>query len=131
MPETSFKILMKEIPPFISSEEELVTVGCFMNKASYIKNQLTLGLARLGNQGFYAGVTNKRIIVLPIKRMTGKVDNENIFSVDFKDVEVKGNKLLIVIPDTGKLLKLTFGFGIKALSGLDKDEFIKSIYQRK
>lgn len=122
---------MKEIPSFITSEEELAAVGNFLTKAGYLKNRLTFGLARLGNQGFYVGVTNKRIVVLPLTRITGKVDKENIFSVDFDDVEVNGNKLNILIPDTGKLLKLTFNFGIKALSGLDKDEFIKAIYQRK
>jgi len=129
MSELSKNILMKEIPQYLQTGEELITVGSFIKRAGYLKNQLTLGYAQLGNQVFYIGITDRRVIILPTKRMTGKVDKEKAFSVQHHDVELRGNKLIIRHPKEGKSLKLNFYFGIKALSGLDKKDFLKSIYQ--
>lgn len=122
---------MKEIPPFISSDEKLITVGTFYKRAGYLKNQLTLGYAKFWNQFFYVGITNKRLVFLPIKRINGKVDKENVFSVDFDKVEVEKNKLIVETPDNGKFLKLSCRFGIKSLSGIDRNEFIDVLYQHK
>ncbi len=131
MPEFGLKIIMKVLPSFISSDEELLTVGCFITRAGYLKNQLTLGYAQFRNQTHYVALTDKRLIILPTKRFTGKVDEENVFSVNYANVEVKGNKLIIETQDRKKFLKLSFNFGIMSISGFNKKQFLDVFYQYK
>ncbi len=129
--EPTSKLVMKELPSFISPDEELISYGYFMKKAGYLRNRFTLGYAQFWNQTFYVGLTEKRLVVLPIKRITGKVDKENVFSVDFNDAEVKGNKLIIQTANKNVFLKLSFVFGIKSISGLDKEKFIDELNKHK
>lgn len=134
MSEKAYNKLMRDVPPFIPPDEELVAVGSFINSAGCLKNMLTFGFAQFKHEVFYVGVTNKRLVVLPINMTligAGKVDEDKVFSVDFEDVEVRGNKLIIKTQHYEKLLVLAFSFGNKALSGLDKNEFINAICQRK
>lgn len=84
-------------------------------------------MARLSNQDYYVAVTNMRIIIIPFKKFTGKVDSENVFSVDFNNVEINKNEFKIHLQNDCHL-KLNFAMGYKLSSLLDKEELITSIH---
>jgi len=115
----------------LEQDEELLSFGGFQRRASYIKNRLTFGIASLSNKNFHIGITDRRIIVLPLNYWTNKVEEEIVFSVEFESVEIKGDHLLINLIGENKPLKLQFYFGMKAVTGLDKNEFIGAMYHVK
>ena len=125
------KIIMEQVSTYLSREEEVLSVGGFQKRAGYLKNKTTFGLARFSNKSFNIVITNKRVIVLPLNKWNNKVEDDKVFSANFKDVEIKGNNIYIDISDADKPLKLHFFFGIEKLTGLSKNKFIGALYRVK
>jgi len=119
------------MPKYLTNDEELISIGTFLKRAGYLKNRLTFGIAGLKDRNYYLGITNKRIIVLPLNYWTNSVEEKNIYSINHKDVEIRKNHLYIPSPGSKNNIELRFQFGIKEVSGLDKNEFINAIYSFK
>lgn len=120
--------IIEQINAHLDKDEDLLAVGGFEKRPSYAAVYFSGGLARFSNKHFHIGVTNKRLIVLPLKWSNNNPENEYQFDVTLQDVEIKGNKLILNSPQLDKPLKLHFLFGIKSVTGLSRDEFIGAVY---
>jgi hypothetical protein len=121
----------KALAPFLNQGEQVIACGSFETRPSLAAKVLTLGIASVTNQVNVIGVTNDRIIVIPYSRTKFKPSGKDAFSVSYDEVVINKNNLAIHKPGANKPSKYFFRFGLKSLSGIDKDEFIAAIEQRK
>jgi len=121
----------KALAPFLNQGEHVISCGSFETRPSLTANVLTLGIASVTNQVNVIGVTNERIIVIPYSRTKLKPSEKDVFSVPYDEVVINKNNLAIHKPGDNKPSKYFFRFGLKSLSGIDKNEFIAAIEQRK
>lgn len=121
----------KAITPFLNQGEKVIACGSFETRPSAAANVLTLGIASVANRIQYIAVTNERILVMPFKRSGIKISEKDVFSVSYDEVVINKNNLAIHKPGDNKPSKYFFRFGLKSLSGINKEEFIAAIDQRK
>ena len=125
----------KAIAPFLNQGEQVISCGSFETRPSLTANVLTLGVASVANQVNVIAVTSERIIVVPYSRTKLKPSEKDVFSVSYDEVVINNKKLspslAIHKPGDDKPSKYFFRFGMKSLSGIDKDGFIAAIEQRK
>ena len=116
---------------FLESDEELISVERLETRTSVATRALTLGYSNLANQLHFICLTNKRVVIVPLKRMTGKPKEDKVFSLDFDEVNIHRDKLLIIQPGKYNPTKYHFMSGIKALTKLDKNEFLYLLEKKK
>ena len=74
---------------YLEAEENLVSVGGFKKVPTTSFFLLTRGIAWMLTQDFYVGVTNQRIIVLPVsQKRFGEMVFDDAFFVSFDAVEL-------------------------------------------
>ncbi len=127
MAQMGYNQLMKVVPRYVGVDEKLLAVGNFVKKPSYLSSLLTLGISRVSTQFFHIGVTSKRIIILPINRFNGKINESEILDIDYSQLHDFGNYIMIISNRLEKPLKLFYLFGIESLSGLNKSFFLEQI----
>jgi hypothetical protein len=71
---------------------------------------------------YWIGVTDKRLIIVRLNSFNKPIDKEN-YALSLTTVEVAGNDILVRLPDKDKPVKFSQNFGLKALTGLDINEF--------
>ena len=129
------KTYEKHITPFLNQGEKVISCGTFETKPSPTARVLTLGMASVANRIHYIAVTAERIIVIPFSRTKIKPSEKDVFSISHDDVVINKTdfspSLAICKPGDDKPSKYFFKFGMKALSGIDKEEFIGAIEQYK
>jgi len=101
--------------------EELRSVGYFRTGPFWAMILLS-DLFAFALKYYYAGVTNKRLIIVRLNAFNKPIDKEN-YSIPLTDVELKGNALMVKLPDKGKPVKFNMNFGFQKLSGMDVNEF--------
>jgi len=122
------KALFNKIQPFAEQDEEILSCGMFEAQSSLMASALTWGLS---NRYHYIAVTSKRVLVLPLSKTTTKPIKEEVYSVSPTDVLVEKNHLIIQRPKDGKEIKFAFKFGLSALSGMNKEDFINALERQK
>ncbi len=105
----------------LESGEELRSVGYFQTGPFWAMILLS-NLFTFAMKYYYAGVTNKRLIIFRLNSFNKPIDKEN-YSIPLTDVQVKGNALMVKLPDKEKPVKFTMNFGFQKLSGMDVNEF--------
>ncbi len=123
--------IIKQMNEHLEKGEELLSVGGFKKRPSYAAVYFSGGLDVFARKHFHIGVTNKRIIILPLKWPNNHPEIELKFDVSFDGLEIKGNKLVLNSPLIDKPLKLHFLFGINAITGLNRDEFVGAVFHGK
>lgn len=113
------RVLVSKIMPFVDKDEEIITSGTFEAKASFVVSALTLGLA---NRYHYIGVTNKRVLILPLSKITTKPIKDKVYSVAYDDVKIEKNALIINRQKDNKPIKFAFKFGMSSFSGMSKED---------
>ena len=114
--------LAREIlTPKLEAGEELKSVGHFMTGPFWAMILLS-DLFAFAMKYFYIGVTNKRLIIVRIKNKKKAMDKNN-YNVPLTDVTVKGDALMIKLPDKEKPEKFVMSFGLQAASGMHIKEF--------
>ena len=103
--------IKRELEQFLEHNEELISVGYLQTRTSIAARALTMGYSNLANQGHYIRLTNNRVIIVPLNRMTYKPKKDEVFSVSFDEVEIEGDKLLIQSPNKNKPQKYHFMSG--------------------
>jgi len=132
----SHQKLMQEISKYISSEEKLVSFGIFKRIPSITFLLLTKLLAWVLTEDFYVGVTDHRLIILPlIKRIRGKALYGDVIYAEFDEVSFKEEYLNVTILSVkktfkGQPLNLRFKYGYQS-QGYDPFEFIAAVQQGK
>ena len=105
----------------LESGEELRSVGYFQTGPFWatilVSSWFTFAL-----KYYYAVVTNKRLIIVRLNRFNKPIDKEN-YSIPLTDVKLKGNALMVKLPDKEKPVKFDMNFGFQKLSGMDVNEF--------
>jgi hypothetical protein len=99
-----------------ASGEQLRSVGLFMTGGAmallsfwFVKN-------------YWIGVTDKRLIVIRLDALSKPVTSETV-AVPLKDVELKGNDILVKLPEKEKPQAFVMRFGLKSATGFDVNEF--------
>lgn len=105
--------------PLLEKGENLLA-SCIFRSASALQ-LLTLGGA--GNSNALIGITNKRIIVLPLSKYTTKAETEKAFSVSKSDVQIEKSNLLVKDPSSGKIKKYYTAMGWNNKSGPEAEKF--------
>ncbi|HEY5270353.1 MAG TPA: hypothetical protein VII97_08450 [Anaerolineales bacterium] len=105
----------------LESGEELRSVGYFQTGPFWAMILLS-NLFAFALKYYYAGVTNKRLIIVRLNSFNKPVDKGN-YSIPLTDVELKGNALMVKLPDKEKPVKFNMNFGFQKLSGMDINEF--------
>lgn len=123
-------IIMKQLPKYLNKGERVLSVASLV-KFSYGQVLLTRGLLFYCNKSFYVGITNESVILLPLNGWTGKVDKEKVTRFHPDDVKLEDSKLYFTVDPNEKPIVLKLQSGIKALSGIDQDEFIQAYYSLK
>jgi hypothetical protein len=111
--------LDKKILPFLDKDEKIISSGTFETRISVIDRPMDAGFSDLANRNHIIGVTDKRVIVLPLERITGMPVENEILSVDFADVKIENDGLLINSPSFEKPFKYSYAYGYK----VSKDQF--------
>lgn len=75
---------------------------------------------------YYLGVTDKRLIIVRLNTL-GEPTDQSSCAVPLTDVKVKGNALMVKLPDKEKPQKFNMFFGISKLTGFEPREFIASL----
>jgi len=129
-----YNMVYKAVSKYVPEGEDIITCGQFQSRIPYGVMILTRGIVRyianLHNRYFNVGVTKRQIIAIPISEWTIKINEDEILYLNFDDVYFKGNSMYVNTQKKEKPLRLHFSFGIQALSGMDKDEFMKAVLQR-
>ena len=105
----------------LESGEELRSVGYFQTGPFWAMILLS-NLFAFAMKYYYVGITTKRLIIVRLNSFNKPVDKEN-YSIPLTDVEVKGNALLVKLPDKEKPVTFVMNFGFQKLSGMDVNEF--------
>jgi hypothetical protein len=105
----------------LESVEELRSVGYFRTGPFWAMILLS-NLFAFALKYYYAGITNKRLIIVRLNSFNKPVDKEN-YSIPLTDVELKGNALMVKLPDKEKPIKFEMNFGFQKLTGMDVNEF--------
>ncbi len=105
----------------LESGEELRSVGQFRTGPIWAMLLLS-NLFAFALKYYYAGVTNKRLIIVRLNSFNKPIDKEN-YSIPLTDVELKGNALMVKLPDKEKPVKFEMIFGFQKLTGMDVNEF--------
>jgi hypothetical protein len=109
------------ISPKLEAGEELKSVGHFMTGPFWAMILLS-DLFAFAMKYFYIGVTNKRLIIVRIKNKNKAMDKDN-YSVPLADVTVKGDALMVKLPEKEKPVKFVMSFGLQVASGMHIKEF--------
>ncbi len=105
----------------LESGEELRSVGQFRTGPIWA-TILFSNLFAFALKFYYAGVTNKRLIIVRLNSFNKPIDKET-YSILLTGVELNGNVLTIKLPDKEKPVKFEMIFGIQKLTGMDFNEF--------
>jgi hypothetical protein len=105
----------------LESGEELRSVGYFRTGPFWAMILLS-NLFGFALKFYFAGVTNKRLIIVRLNSFNKPIDKEN-YSIPLTDVELKGNALMVRLPDKEKPVKFEMNFGFQKLTGMDVNEF--------
>lgn len=109
----------EKITPFVEKDEKLIACGSFQTRISVIDRAETADFSDLANRSQMIGVTDKRLIVVPLDRKTSEPEKEEVISVSFSDVKIDNDGLLISHKSFGKPIKYLYVFGYK----VSKDQF--------
>jgi hypothetical protein len=109
------------LTPKLESGEEIRAVGYFRTGPFWAMILLS-ELFAFAMKYYYAGVTNKRLIIVRLKSNKKPSDKDN-YSIPLTDVVVKGNALMVKLPDKEKPVKFEMNFGIQKFTGMDVKEF--------
>jgi hypothetical protein len=109
--------------PFLEKGEILLAT-CQFRPMSALK-YLTIGGGLLSNSFHLVGVTNKRIITMPLSNLTGKPVIKKMFSVPVSCGHIEGGSLLVEDPATGKTINFRTGFGFNKASGSEAEKFLE------
>lgn len=112
----------------LESGEELRSVGQFRTGPIWAMLLLS-NLFAFALKYYYAGVTNKRLIIVRLNSFNKPIDKEN-YSIPLTDVELKGNALMVKLPDKEKPVKFEMIFGLQKLTGMDVNEFKTAVGAR-
>jgi len=126
----------KRLSQYLSDDEHLVSYAVFKKVPSVGWLLLTKGMAWVLSQELYAGVTDRRLIILPAsrKRNRGGMQEEVIYA-DFDEVEFYVDGLNTTILDVqkfynGEPLKLRFKSDNQS-QGMDQFDFIAAVIERR
>jgi len=109
----------------LEAGEQLHSVGYFRTGPFWAMVLLS-NLFAFALKYYYLGVTNKRLIIVRLNTW-GKPADQGGYAIPLTDVEVKGNALMVKLPDKEKPQKFDMFFGISKLTGFDANEFIASL----
>jgi hypothetical protein len=123
--------IARVINAFLHEGEELIEVERLQTRTSVATRALTLGYSNLANQYHFIGLTNSRVIIVPLNRITGKPNKDEVFSRDFDEIEINKDRLCITPPGKDTPKKYFFMSGIGGLTGLNKDEFLYLLEKKK
>jgi hypothetical protein len=101
--------------------EQLRSVGMFMT-GPFWAMMLVSSLFAFALKYYWIGVTDRRLILVRLNAW-GKPSDEGNYDVPLSHVTVRGNALMVVLPDKEKPQQFVMNFGIQKLSGFDAKEF--------
>lgn len=107
--------------PLLEKGETLLA-SCIFRSISILQ-ALTIGAGGGGNA--LIGITNKRIIVLPLSKYTTKAETDKAFSVTKSDAYIEGSSLMVKDPVTGKIRNYRTSLGWNSKSGPEAEKFKK------
>jgi hypothetical protein len=107
--------------PLLEQGEGLLATCQF--RAISVLHLLTIGSGLIGNSYCLIGVTNQRIIVLPLSNLTGKPVIKKMFSAPKSNGYIEGADFFIKDPATGKVSKFRTVFGFNKRSGAEAEKF--------
>ena len=116
--------IARMISPYLDKDEELIAVERLQTRTSVAARALTIGYSNLANQYHLIGLTNSKVYILPLNRITWKPKEDKVFTIEFNEIEIRKDKLFFIPLGKDKPKKYHFMSGIKALTKLDKDEFL-------
>ena len=124
-------LIKKELSQYLSSDENLISIGIFKKVPSTTSLMLTRGMTWLFSPRFYVGVTDQRLIVIPEVSKQG----QDVIYAGFNDVEFYTDAFNTTILDIQKLfkgtpLKLRFKPSYQ-FQGTDQFDFIAAVKQGK
>ena len=123
-------MIKRILTKYLESDEELISVERMQTRTPVVARALTLGMSNLANRDYFVGLTDSRLIIVPLSRMGGWQKKNDVFSIKFNDIEIKNDKLLICPKGKYKPIKFHFMSGIKAFTKLDKNEFLYQLEKK-
>jgi hypothetical protein len=115
------ELALDAITPQLQPDEQLRTIGYFRTGPFWAMILLS-SLFSFSMKYYYIGVTNKRLIFIPLNSW-GKPDMKKVTAVLLRDAVLKGSSLLVKMPDNAKPTKFDMQFGIEKISGFSSQEF--------
>jgi len=109
------------ITPKLDAGEQLRSVGSFRTGPFWAMILLS-NLFAFAIKYYYLGITNKRVIIVRLNAW-GKPTDKDGYTIPLTDVTVKGNALMVKLPDKEKPQKFVMNFGLSKLTGFDIHEF--------
>ncbi len=123
-------LILKQLSEYLFEGERVLSVAS-LTKFSYGQILLTRGILYYFNKSFHVGITDEHVILMPLNNWTGQVDKEKVTRFPPDSVKLEDSKLYFTVNPNEKPIVLKLQFGMKALSGLDEDEFVEAYYSLK
>ena len=106
----------KEFSQYLSTDERVKASGFFRKVPSIRMWMLTRGFARFFSKEFLVGVTDQRVLVIPINRVEGKTVYGDALNINTQDIRFGFgwfNDLIVRfrLSDSNHRLKLRFASG--------------------
>jgi hypothetical protein len=120
--------ILKVIRPMVNSDEQLLVIGQLQSGPLGFKSSFILfGIfSFFMNKYWYAGITNKRIILILLNALS-KPDLISIYSIPLTDIRINGKEIGVLFPYKPEPVKFRLHCGAKSFTGLDGEEFISSL----
>lgn len=116
------EIARKAITTQLGPEEQIRAVGAFETNSSFWAGMISPILAISRQKNFFVGVTNKRLIFIPINTSNRPIYKDD-FSIPLTGIEYKSMVLTVKLPGNPKPQKLLPNFRFKGITGFDENEF--------
>jgi hypothetical protein len=110
------------VTSLLGPDEQLQAV----EKVVGLKGTLVVPALAAVTNAWYAGVTNRRFVLIPLNKFS-KPQVDQVISIPMSDLEVTGKAVTAKFPNAAGPVELHFHGGAKFATGLDKYAFLSAI----
>ena len=114
----------KQIGLYLAPDEKILAINQLRTTTSFFSYLVFKGYALMNIQEFFLALTNKRVIGIYARKVTGLLNYKNPLFISYKDISTDGDH--VFIKDGEKVLKLKFCFPI-GKGKQQKEEFLQTL----
>jgi hypothetical protein len=111
--------IQEAFKPSLDPDEQLLSVG--QVTSGPLIGQAFLAIVFL--KFWWVGITQKRAIFVRLTAMSGKPDESTRVATPLSNLKLDGKNIAVIAPQDGLPSSFKLYFGVKRVTGLDKDEF--------